>query len=95
MIVADRDGSHKAVASTGDVRDETSAGVAIAEGPSKRSDVNADTRFFDESIGPDASQELLLGDHVTWPIEESQQDVTRAAPKTDGRVVFEKQTLPR
>ena len=95
LLVADRDGSNKAIASAGDVRDETPAGVAIAERASECSDVNADACFFDESIGPDASKELLLGDHMTRPFKERQQNVTRATAEAHGRVVFEEQTLPR
>ena len=95
LLPADGDGGDKAVASTGDVRDETPARVAIAERSAKRGDVNSDARFFDEGVGPHTRKQLLLADHLTRPLQESEQDVARAAAKTHGRVAFEEQTLRR
>ena len=95
MLLADRDGADKAIASTRDIRDEAPAGVAIAERPPERGDVNSDARFFDEGVGPHTRKQLLLADHLARPLEESEQDVARAAAKTHRRVAFEEQTLRR
>ena len=77
------DGSNEAVAAAGNIADVALAGLAIAKGAAQGRHVNPEIALFDEDVGPDPLQQLLLADDLALLLDESQQNVAGAAADAD------------
>ena len=51
--------------------------------------------LVDDGIGPDASDEVGLGDQFARALDQRRQDVERAATETNRRFAFQQQLLRR
>jgi hypothetical protein len=59
-FIGERNGSDKAVAAPGDGRDISNAGVAVAQRPAQRTDLELKIAFLDNGTGPSAGDQLSL-----------------------------------
>jgi hypothetical protein len=77
------------------VADVAPARVTIAQRSAQRGDMNPDARFLDDGVRPHPRKQLLFADHFAGLLDQSDQDVARAAAKTHGGVALEKEALRR
>jgi hypothetical protein len=85
----------EAVAAIGDGHDVPAPIATIAKGLAKRGDVYAKIALDHHGAGPDAFEDLVLGDERPRPIEQQEQDIERAAAEVDTRSALHEYALRR
>jgi hypothetical protein len=61
----------------------------VAQGSAKRRDVHPETAFVHDNAGPDPGHQRVLADDLTGMRDQFDQDVERAAAKTNRFVVIQ------
>src|SRR5215470_10509731 len=89
------DWSYKAIASSRNRDDIPAAGLAVAQRPSKRRDMNFEIALFDGDVGPRASHELALRDKLAWTLDQHGQDVQSTTAETNGCFTLQQKLLSR
>jgi hypothetical protein len=67
------------------------ARLAVAERPSQGGDMDSEVALLDVDAGPDARDQLVLGDQVAGALDQRAEDAERAAAKPDGSVSLQQQ----
>jgi hypothetical protein len=81
----------EAITATRNIGQVATARLAVAERPSHGSDMDFEIALLNVDAGPDARDQLVLGDQVAGPLEQRAQDVERAAAKPNGLVSLQQQ----
>jgi hypothetical protein len=89
------DWSYKAVASSGNRGDIPAAGLAAAQRPSKRRDMNFEIALVDDGVRPRASHELALRDKLASTLDQRGQDLQSATAETNGCFTLQQKLLGR
>jgi hypothetical protein len=91
----EREWRYEAIASTGNIGEIAPPGLSVAKSPAKRRDVNAKISLFDERVRPHSGDQLLLANHFTWTLGESDQNIQRTAAEPHGLAIFQKKLTRR
>jgi hypothetical protein len=69
--------------------------MAITEDPAEGRDMDPEIALFDERIRPDAGDQLLFGHELAGAVDQSNQNIERAAAEAHGLIPFQEELLCR
>lgn len=79
-----RNRRNEAVASSRDGNDVAGARTPVAERPPQGGDLDPEIAPIDHGVGPGASQQLFLADDLAGTVDQSDQEIERAAADPSG-----------
>src|SRR5215470_15843678 len=86
---------HEAVPLPGNTGEVSAAWLAVAQYPSKRSDLDFEVALFNDDVGPDAGHELLLAHELTRALDQHVQDFQGSSADANWSFAFQQELLCR
>jgi hypothetical protein len=74
-----RHGRDEAIAMTGHILNVTHASLAVSQDFAERRDVNSESAFFDDGVGPNACDQIGLFDDLPGTLNEGKQNLACTA----------------
>jgi len=93
--LCDTDRGDKAITLAGRRRDVPPAAASIAQRPAQGADLEFEVTLLDKSAPPHPGHQLVFADQLPRALDQSGQNIERAAAHTHRVIVFEQKSLCR
>jgi len=91
----DFDRRDEAIAASADGGHVSTTGLAFAQRPSERRDMNFEVAILNEGVGPGPGHEVALADEITPTLDESGEDLEGSAAQANRRFTLQQELLCR